>query len=166
MNSYREVEKQATGAVRNAKRNFEKKLANEKYKNSKPFHGYLKGRTKCRTTVGPLKDKERNLISSNDGMAEILNEFFAGVFCKEGVGPVLTVEPENCQTRLEDSVITEEKIKEKIRSLTKNSAAGPYLFFFFFQTKFSSYQIKCIFLLIIRKYLKSFIFVKIEFFRI
>ncbi len=125
MSLYREAEKQTAKTVRNAKRNFERKLAKEKSKNSKPFYSYLKGKTKCKSAVGPLKDREKNLISSNEGMAGILNEFFASVFCKEGDGPIPRAEQAECQARLGESVITEEKIKEKIRNLQKNSAAGP-----------------------------------------
>jgi hypothetical protein len=64
MQRYKEAEKQATKAVRNAKRNFEKRLAKEKRKNSKPFYAYLKGKTKSRTAVGPLKDKGGNLVNT------------------------------------------------------------------------------------------------------
>jgi hypothetical protein len=79
LRKYREAEKKAENAVRNAKRNFEKKLAKEKSKNSKPFYAYLKGKTKGRTAVGPLRGADKKMVSSNDGMAEILNKFFASV---------------------------------------------------------------------------------------
>jgi hypothetical protein len=56
MAKYREAERQATRKIRNAKRNFEERLANEKTGNSRPFYAYLKGKTKSRTNIGPLKD--------------------------------------------------------------------------------------------------------------
>jgi hypothetical protein len=43
--------------VRNAKRNFKKKFAREKSRNSKPFYAYLKVKTKGRTAVGSLRGK-------------------------------------------------------------------------------------------------------------
>jgi hypothetical protein len=102
-----------------------KKLAKEKTKNSKLFYAYLKGHTKSRTTVGPLKDKDKNTISSNEGMAEELNKFLASVFSREGPEPVPEADQMEFGTRLESSTITEKKIKEKIRNLRPNSAAGP-----------------------------------------
>ena len=43
--------------IRNAKRNLEKKLASEK-NNKRPFYAYVKGKTKSRQTVGPLRKKD------------------------------------------------------------------------------------------------------------
>jgi hypothetical protein len=80
MKKYKDVEKRAANAIGNPKRNFEKKLAKEKSKNSKPFYAYLKDKTRSRTTVGPLKGKDKSTINSNSGMGSELNNFFAGVF--------------------------------------------------------------------------------------
>ncbi len=51
------------------------KLAKVNYKNSKPFYAYLKGKTKSRTAVGPLRGVDNNMVQSNEGMASVLNEF-------------------------------------------------------------------------------------------
>jgi hypothetical protein len=65
------------------------------------------------------------MVSSNDGMAEILNKFFASVFCKEGPEPVPEAEVMDCRSKLDNSRITETKVKEKIKKLRPKSAAGP-----------------------------------------
>jgi hypothetical protein len=124
LQTYKEAEKHAANAVRNAKRRFEKRLAKEKNKNSKTFYASLKGKTKGRTAVGPLKDRDMNKVSSDDGMAEILNEFFSNVVCAEGVEPVPDAKRMECRGNLADSKITVERIKEKIKNLRLNSAAG------------------------------------------
>ena len=49
---------QRGGMIRRAKRNFEKRLANEKGSSNRPFYAYVKKKTKSRSTIGPLKDKE------------------------------------------------------------------------------------------------------------
>jgi hypothetical protein len=53
-----------------------------------------------------------------------LNEFFAGVFCRED-GPVPAADPMECQSKLDGVKITESKVIEKIRNLRPSSAAGP-----------------------------------------
>lgn len=52
---YLEIEKKVKNLVRNAKRAYERRLARDTGKNSKPFYAYLKGKTKNRVPVGPLK---------------------------------------------------------------------------------------------------------------
>ena len=77
---YKKVEKQCKKAVRNAKRNFEKKLASNN--NKKPFNAYLRSKTKCKSTVGPLIQNSQ-VISNDKEISEILNNYFASVFVKE-----------------------------------------------------------------------------------
>ena len=69
--------------IRNAKRGLEKKLANEKYHNSKPFNSYIKKKTTTRTTIGPITNKQGNTVSEETEMAEELNSYFASVFTTE-----------------------------------------------------------------------------------
>ncbi len=64
------------------------------------------------------------MVHSSEDMASVLNDFFAGVFTREGAGPVPEAEPMGCRTKLESSQVTVEKIKDKIRILRANSAAG------------------------------------------
>jgi hypothetical protein len=128
MRKYKEAEKEAANAVRNAKRNLEKKLAKDKTKNSKPFYAYVKGRTKSKTAVGPLKDKFGNTLNSDVGMAGELKKFFASVFCRLVAGSLPKIDQMTMNSTLKESTtstITEEKIKEKINNLRVNSAAGP-----------------------------------------
>jgi hypothetical protein len=49
LSRYNVAKKQAANAVRKVMLNFEKKLAKDKSKNSKPFYAYLKGKRKSRT---------------------------------------------------------------------------------------------------------------------
>jgi hypothetical protein len=51
--------------IRNAKRAFEKKLAKEKNNYSRPFYSDLKGRTKNRAAVGPLKDSQGSIVTGD-----------------------------------------------------------------------------------------------------
>ncbi len=49
LSRYNVAKKQAPNAVRKVMWNFEKKLAKDKSKNSKPFYAYLKGKRNSRT---------------------------------------------------------------------------------------------------------------------
>ncbi len=55
---YKEADKKVKNMIQTAKRNYEKRLANEKESSNMPFHAYLKKKSKSRCTIGPLKDKE------------------------------------------------------------------------------------------------------------
>jgi hypothetical protein len=55
---YREADKKVKNMIWTAKRNYEKRLANEKGSSNRPFYAYVKKKTKSRSTIGPLKDKE------------------------------------------------------------------------------------------------------------
>ncbi len=68
---------------RSAKRKFEKKLADGYSGNSRPFYSYIKKKTKSRPSIGPLKDKKEKVVTEDQEMAEVLNEFFSSVFLQE-----------------------------------------------------------------------------------
>ncbi len=78
-----EAEKKLRNLIRNAKRNFEKKLA-KSHGNSKPFYAYLKKKTTTRAAVGPLRGPDNSVVTDSKGMAGILNKFFSSVFSEEG----------------------------------------------------------------------------------
>ena len=80
--------------VRNAKRNQEKKLANSNDNNARKFAAYIKSKTKTVTSIGPLKNRDGNLVTEDLDMAEQLNKFFASVFTQEETDTVPELEPE------------------------------------------------------------------------
>jgi hypothetical protein len=115
MAKYQEAVREATRKIWNAKRNFEKKLAWEKHGNSRPLISYLKGKTRNRETVGPLKNGDYNKITEDGEMADMFNDYFASVFTKEGNGPVPEEERMTFNTELQDIEVQREKVDEKIR---------------------------------------------------
>ena len=121
---YKELEKQVTIRVRNAKRSMEKRLANSKNSNARTFANYIKSKTKSRTGIGPLKTKEGKMVTREDEIAELLNNFFASVFTEEDIMN-LPHKEEETEARLDTISITTEMIREKIKNLKENSAPGP-----------------------------------------
>jgi hypothetical protein len=71
---YRAAEKEVKNRIRNAKRNFEKKLAAGGQK--RPFYAYVKKKTQSRPTVGPLKTAGGETVADSEGMANVLNKAF------------------------------------------------------------------------------------------
>ena len=67
---YRQAEKRVKNLIRNAKRSFEKKLA-DKNSSNRQFFAYVKKKTGSRSSVGPLKTGGGEAVADDQGMAEI-----------------------------------------------------------------------------------------------
>lgn len=80
---YKQMKKEVRNIIRNAKRRFEKGLADgncgDSVARKKRFYAFVKQRTKARPTVGPLEDDQGNLVREDTDMAEVLNKFFTRV---------------------------------------------------------------------------------------
>ena len=114
--------------IRTAKRKFEKKLAEGGQKDGatkRKFYAYVKQRTKTRTSIGPLKDREGKVVKEDKDMAGIFNTFFSSVFTREDVGNIPEPEPQHQGRFLREVSVTVKKVKDKIQKLRKGAAAGP-----------------------------------------
>ena len=69
--------------MRKAKKSYEKHSSKTSNSSDKKFYSYVKSRTKVKTSIGPLKDENDETHSEPKQMAEILNNFFSGVFTRE-----------------------------------------------------------------------------------
>ena len=77
LSEYKKIEKKCRREVRNAKKQFEKKVSQKT--NDRSFNSYLKSKMKCRTGVGPLKINN-NIIINDQEIAATLNSYFSSVF--------------------------------------------------------------------------------------
>ena len=73
----------ATNEVRNSKRNFELKLAQNINSDSNSSYAYVRSKQNIRDKVGPLEDNVGHIITGIL-MAEELNLQFSSVFTREG----------------------------------------------------------------------------------
>ena len=123
-NIYKKLEKKCKKAVRNAKRKFEKKLANNT--NKKPFNAYLRTKTKTRTNVGPLVENN-NIVTDSVEMAKILNNYFASVFTNDfsSVNVVTDSNSNNDIPELNQMFVTVNQTKEQISKLKNTNSCGP-----------------------------------------
>ena len=117
--------KRVKNLIRNAKRSLEKKLATDKYQNSKPFFNYVKKKTSSKVAVGPLINRQGEMVSSEADIAEELNTYFSSVFTREDTTDVPEPVARPIRSKLNGSWITTEKVKKKIKELKPNSSAGP-----------------------------------------
>jgi len=120
--SLKKTQKECKKAVRQAKRKFEQKIAQNG--NKRPFVAYIKSKTKSRSGVGPLK-VDNKTISGDKDMATELNKAFCSVFTKENDQNRPT-----CQVLQDSSVVSEiyftaGMVAEKINKLKSTSAPGP-----------------------------------------
>jgi len=122
---YKQAEKELRNMIRNAKRRFEKRLANGNTKNKRPFYAYVKQKTGSRTTTGPLKNGDGEMVGDSEGMAEILNKAFQEVFTRENLQDVPDPVQMEVRTTLEHVRISAKEVKKKIRGLRAEAAAGP-----------------------------------------
>jgi hypothetical protein len=125
MEEYKREEKRVKNMIRNAKRKFEKRLADGGKGNSRPFYAYIKRRTKARPTVGPLKDGQGKTVTDDGEMAELLNGFFSSVFTREDPSQLPEAEMGNQVPKMPSVGFTEWDVRKKIRRLRKEAAAGP-----------------------------------------
>jgi len=121
---YEAADKEVKRLIRNAKRSFEKRLANGNGGNSRPFYAYVKQRTKSRPGIGPLKNADKETVSDDQGMAELLNNFFSTVFTREDTGHI--PKAADMETSAMNGIsITVKAVRNEIQKLKPDSAAGP-----------------------------------------
>ena len=120
--NFRVSQKECKKAVRKSKMRFEKQLASNG--NKRPFNSYIKSKTKSRTGVGPLKLGDV-MVTDNDQMATILNNYFCGVFTREDVGNVPQIPTMPVGSFIETIVFDKNKVLEKINKLKPSTAQGP-----------------------------------------
>jgi hypothetical protein len=125
MREYQEIEKETAKKIRNAKRKLEKDLVSGKDKNNRKFTRYIKSKSKSRTTVGPLKDKNKKLVTGEREVAIELNTFFTSFFTQEDQSSIPEPEQETVNKRMEPVQISQQQIQNKIRKLRKGAAPGP-----------------------------------------
>ena len=124
---HKEVEKKVRNLIRHAKKRYEKKLSEggNDGNSKRKFFGYIKSRTKARSTVGPFKTPDGNIVDQDKDMAGNLNNFFASTFTREPAGPPPAAAARQYRSEATHVKFTPYRIKRKIRDLKNFSAAGP-----------------------------------------
>jgi len=80
---YKIAQRKAVKEYKDAKKQFESKLARDIKTNPKSFYAYVRLKSKIKDSVGPLKNSTGQLVSEKEGMCNLLNEYFGSVFTSE-----------------------------------------------------------------------------------
>ena len=124
------TKKQANKArklVRQAKREFESKIAKNIKKDSKSFFKYVRSKSNAKSFVDLRTDEKGNLISDDKQMGELLNTFFSSVFTNETTEALPTVKQffnGDTGEKLCDVTITPNMVYKKLNKLKMNKAPG------------------------------------------
>ena len=123
---YKRARNKAQREIRRAIYEHEVKLARNAKKQPKKFYAYIRGKTRTKDIVGPLKDKNGKVIESAIKNCEVLNNFFASVFTEEVTkdGEKFRDLGYNVEKQLLDVEITEEHVLCKIKGLKDGKAPG------------------------------------------
>ena len=120
--NFKDIQKQCKKAVRQAKRKFERSIADNG--NKRPFNSYIKSRTKTKVGVGPLKVNNVT-ISDNKGMAAELNTAFCKVFTMENENNIPVCEPLPVNSKISSVSFSRGQVRDKIMKLKPGTAQGP-----------------------------------------
>ena len=89
------------------------------------FWKYINSKLKLNTGISPLNDKDGNPISTDEGKANILNDYFSSVFTKENINNLPEFELKNLQETCTEIYISVDEVKKKLQQLDPNKAQGP-----------------------------------------
>ena len=125
LESYKKAKNHATQTARNARVNFETRIANNVKDNPKEFWAYIKHQTSSAKGLAPLLKEDGSLALDAQDKAELLNDFFASVFTSEDTDNIPVPDPRQVESFLTDIKFTEENILQVIKDMKSGSSAGP-----------------------------------------
>ena len=115
-----------TKEIKKAKRNFEKKLAQNIKQDSKSFFAYARSKCKCRTETGVLVDDKNVTLDTDKEIVEHFNNYFASVFTHEDYSnPPTPIQVCDCNITCADLQFDESSVSTAITKLRPDKAMGP-----------------------------------------
>ena len=106
-----------TREIRKAKKKHEANIANESKNNPSKFWKYVNDKCKTKSGISSLRDKSGNLIDTDQGKAEILNDFFTSVFLKEDLSNMPEVQEASFSQgrHINNISVTVEEVEKKLK---------------------------------------------------
>lgn len=121
---YCSMRAQVKKELRNAKRQYERHIAEGAKTNPKRFFQYCNRKRKAKVEIQCIKNKDGSLLYENRDIADTLNGYFVENFTTEET----FIWPEdivNAQNYLSEIVVGDKEVLEKLRKLKPSKAAGP-----------------------------------------
>ena len=124
--AYCKLRNSATKAIRFSKKKYQKGVAESSKTSPKSFWSFIKDETKGKSEIGDLIDEDGNRVTENVDKANMLNDFFASVFTREGTGDL----PDFNDKIEEDEFINDinilpDCVLKQLRNLNVSKACGP-----------------------------------------
>lgn len=112
---------------REAKRNFEQKLASNIKNDNKSFYSYVRSKQRVVDKIGPIKNSVGNIVTNDVEVANIFNNYFSSVFTKEDSSNVpqpsqIFRNPES--DRLINIDISQDIVLKKLSEINVNKSCG------------------------------------------
>ena len=112
--------------IREAKKEFEERMASDIKGNNKSFFKYVRSRKPAREAVGPLDGEGGGEEIKGDlEIAEKLNEFFASVFTAEDLGQIPQPGQPPLTKELSQIMVNKDDVLDQIDKLIINKSPGP-----------------------------------------
>ena len=122
---YCKARNQCTKVTRSAKKKFERSIIKNVKIDSKGFWGYVREKTKSRTTVADLKDSNGEIISCDSEKADLLNTFFASVFVNEPPGELPLFDIRYQGTPVTSLKTDMQVLTKQLKNLNTSKSMGP-----------------------------------------
>ena len=122
--SYALKRNQVKSLITSAKVQHDKLLIQNLTSNPKALYGYVRDKSKVKTSIGQLQKPDGLLTDGENEAVGVLNNFFQSVFTREDPFSVPKFSPRVGCT-LNDIYFTETEVYNKLSSLNPNKASGP-----------------------------------------
>ena len=110
--------------IRSAQALYDKSLMLKFKSNPNALYGYMRDKSKVKSTVSQLEKADGSLTTSDEEAVEVLNSFFKSVFTNEDPSTVPCFST-RVGSVLSDICITEAEVYDKLSALNPNKAPGP-----------------------------------------
>ena len=114
----------ATTEIRNAKANFENKIAEEVKDNSKSFWNYVKSKAKSKAGFPDILRNDGTTAKTDEEKADTFNNFFGSVFTKEDLTTSPSVSKKS-EYELRDIEFKAQEIEDLLSKLNIDKSPGP-----------------------------------------
>ena len=124
---YREYKKETNEMkkqTRKAKREYEKKLANEVRHNKRAFFRYVNSKLTVRPEISEMQNELGELVDNDIDICNILGKYFNSVYSPQSTGEMPDMEI-MCENEIKEIVITREEVKTRLEKLNVNKSCGP-----------------------------------------
>jgi hypothetical protein len=122
---YKKERDNTTKTIKQAVRDFEKKIAKESKSNPKGFWAYYKSKTLSKPGIPSLRNPQGGKCETDQSKAEVLNNFFTSVYKQEKTGNLPEFEERIFNDDLRFFVITNEEVLKKLSQLDQGKSSGP-----------------------------------------